>query len=855
MRYAIICGGLRAAHLELQVSGSSDDLAWMRRHAVVEQLPNGLYRVDAVFEPDTFARALERAGFVVLDEADRPDQVDSLMAPLLDLVNSEHVGLYPRLSGRDSVRSVLAGRGRWDESAQRWTVPLAEAGDLLTHPAFERSGALEQPHVTQAPRALEPLPGDGTIMSLRGIPLHSVCEFDDAKIEGFAALGFTSAFDVLYARPRNYIETSARAPLSRTPEGSEAAVIGQVTAVSVPPAGSKRPTTVKVRDVVDGTSVEASFFRGAWVARSIHPGDHVVVTGKLGRYRDTLQISNPAMDVISADDAHDPSVAVIGVYAASGKHDITTWDMRRAAKVAAARLPSIYDPVPQRIIDAYRLMDRTQALKAMHAPSSLEQAEAARVRLAFEELLRWQIVIAMARHAERAHPGVVMAAPGELIASMLATKPYPLTGAQARVINEIRCDMADPRPMKRLLMGEVGSGKTSVIAAAIMQAVESGYQSALMVPLDNLAQQHFKEMREEMPDSIRVELLAKGVTGKRRKEIVAGIADGSVDVVIGTGAIISESVTYDNLGLVIVDEQHRFGVEQRNALAMKGASAGQTPDTLVVTATPAPRTAQLTTFGDLDISEIDEMPPGRSPIATSRAESMPWGAITQHVGAGHQVFVITPSVKDSRAKKTLGVETLVEVIKATLPQVRVVGAHGGMKNDERDAALDDFREHRADVLVSTTIVEVGVNVPNATLIVITGAEMLGVTQLHQLRGRVGRGQWAGECAFTTARKWDELPEDTQIRLEAFRLTNRGYDLAKLDLEQRGGGSLAGTHQEGNASDLRVADPLKDTELIEAARTEARALVASDPQLRAYPLLRAEIESFVGKDGMRWLETL
>tara|TARA_B100001939_G_scaffold346711_1_gene366141 strand:- start:1564 stop:3054 length:1491 start_codon:yes stop_codon:yes gene_type:complete len=481
----------------------------------------------------------------------------------------------------------------------------------------------------------------------------------------------------------------------------------------------------------------------------------------------------------------------------------------------------------------------------------MADATAARRRLAFDELLRVQVeLVRRKRELERTSQGIEHVVGGELVERFVGALPFPLTMAQRRTIDEIANDMASPQPMHRLLQGDVGAGKTIVAVAALLNAVSGGHQGALMAPTEVLAEQHGSGVKALLDGLVvvdgdnlfgerplRVELLTNRVTGQDRREVLAGLADGSVDIVIGTHALIQEGVEFGSLGAVVVDEQHRFGVEQRAALRAK--SDGVVPDLLVMTATPIPRTAAMTVYGDLEVSALDELPPGRTPIATHWAagplsEANVWASVRDEVETGRQAYVVCPLIEESENLEVASAEETFEQLAAgELSNVRVGLLHGRMSSAEKEATMEAFRARELDVLVATTVIEVGVDVPNATVMVVLDADRFGIAQLHQLRGRVGRGEHASTCWLMTT------SEDANPRIEALVASTDGFELAEIDLELRGEGTLMSSAQKGR-SDLRLASLRRDRELIEQAREVAFRIIDDDPELAQSDVLRSEI---------------
>jgi ATP-dependent DNA helicase RecG len=493
------------------------------------------------------------------------------------------------------------------------------------------------------------------------------------------------------------------------------------------------------------------------------------------------------------------------------------------------------------------------ALSLIHLPETMRDKEQARRRLAFDELLRVQLVLVMRkRELERTSRGLGHVVDGELVRRFHAALPYPLTTAQRRVIAEIEADLASPHPMHRLLQGDVGAGKTVVAVSTLLAAVQGRHQGALMAPTEVLAEHHAAGVRTllgdlRVPDpgnlfgerALRVELLTNRIAGGDRKEVLAGLADGSVDIVIGTHALIQEGVAFDSLGAVVVDEQHRFGVEQRAALRDK--SSGHVPDVLVMTATPIPRTAAMTVYGDLDVSVLDELPPGRTPIVTRWAngpllELEVWADVRHEIAQGRQAYVVCPLIDESEKLEVASAEeTYQRLSTGELAGLRLGLLHGRLTPSEKQMTMDLFRAGRLDVLVATTVIEVGVDVPNATVMVILDADRFGIAQLHQLRGRVGRGEHESVCWLVTQEQ-----EGGNPRVEALVATTDGFELAEVDLELRGEGTLMSTAQKGR-SDLKLASLRRDRELVQLARDAAFEIVDADLDLSGHRVLRDELD--------------
>ncbi|HEY4332015.1 MAG TPA: ATP-dependent DNA helicase RecG, partial [Ilumatobacteraceae bacterium] len=558
---------------------------------------------------------------------------------------------------------------------------------------------------------------------------------------------------------------------------------------------------------------------------------------------------------------------IVPIYPQSEKAQLTTWEIagwvENALERCAAR--DFADPVPVDVRRPLGLIDRATAMRQIHLPETMAEKEQARRRLAFDELLRVQTVLVMRKRAfEREQRGLRHQTGGELVRRFHAALPYELTGAQARAIAEIDTDLAGPHPMHRLLQGDVGAGKTVVAVTALLSAVQGGHQGALMAPTEVLAEQHatgiralLRDLRVPDPSNLfgdrplEIALLTNRVTGTERRELIAGLADGRVDIAIGTHALIQEGIEFASLGAVVIDEQHRFGVEQRAALRLKGAGDA-VPDVLVMTATPIPRTAAMTVYGDLDVSVLDELPPGRTPITTHWAngglmELAAWGDVREAVAAGRQAYVVCPLIDESEKLEVASAqETFERLVHQDLKGLRIGLLHGRLPAGEKESVMNAFRARELDVLVATTVIEVGVDVPNATVMVIVDADRFGIAQLHQLRGRVGRGAHASTCWLITADV-----EGSNPRVDALVASTDGFELAEIDLDLRGEGTLMNTAQKGR-SDLKLASLRRDRELVGLARTAAFSIVDNDPTLAAHPLLLDEVRLLLSAEDEEFL---
>jgi ATP-dependent DNA helicase RecG len=708
-----------------------------------------------------------------------------------------------------------------------------------------------------------------TALSLRDLAAIDVGRLKgvgDKKRASLAAIDVDHLLDLLTFYPRRWVDRSNEARIADLVPGDEALVL--VTVRSVTKRTTRNRRTMVTANVGDGSGrMEVVFFNQPWRERQLREGLQIALFGKADVYRGGLQMSNPIVDLIG-----DRTGRIVPIYPQSEKAQINTWEIAGWVEEALRRCRDrgIDDVLPDDIRRRLGLVSRFDAFTAIHLPESIADKEQARRRLAFDELLRVQLVLVLRKRAmERDQRGLRHAVGGELVHRFYDALPYPLTGAQQRTIAEIEADLAAAHPMHRLLQGDVGSGKTVVAVATMLAAVQGGHQAALMAPTEVLADQHAAGVRSllagvSVPDPgnlfgdrpLRVELLTNRVTGADRRDVLAGLADGTVDIVIGTHAIIQDAVEFSSLGVVVVDEQHRFGVEQRAALRAKTLD-GAVPDMLVMTATPIPRTAAMTVYGDLDVSVLDEMPPGRTPIVTKWAEgplleAEVWADIRAQVAAGRQAYVVCPLVGESEKLEVASAEeTFARLAADELAGLRLGLLHGRLTSGEKEATMEAFRAGDLDVLVATTVIEVGVDVPNATVMAILDADRFGIAQLHQLRGRVGRGAHASTCWLLTKQPDDEAIGAGNPRVEALVASTDGFELAEIDLELRGEGTLMSTSQKGR-SDLKLASLRRDRRLVELAREVAFEIVDGDPELADHQALADELDLLFSDDDEAFL---
>ena len=724
------------------------------------------------------------------------------------------------------------------------------------------------------------------LRELGEIGVGQLREVGEKRLGALASMGIETVFDLLTTYPRRYLDRTKRVDLSDLGVGDEAAVFGEVTRVSARRTRQGR-AIVEVTVSDQGDTLKVVFFNQAWRERQLRVGVQALFFGTVGDYRDQRQMANPVVDVIvgASGEERDPSRVgrVVPIYPASGKAGLTSWELGGFIEQSLRRAGMLLDPVPASALAALGLVDRTRSYWGIHLPGDLEDVAPARRRLVFDEFLRLQLLLALRRRRVLASsralthrvdvadlavsPGSTTALASSLLARFLAGHRFAMTGAQRRVLGEIAADMASGLPMHRLLQGDVGSGKTLVAESALLIALDGGYQGALMAPTEVLAEQHVASLRADLagltrPDPqvlggerpVSVRLLSAKLRVKERLAVLEGLRAGEVDIVVGTHSLLSEDVVFHALGAVVIDEQHRFGVEQRATLRDKGAThslLGADPDLLVMTATPIPRTAAMVVFGDLDRSELDEMPHGRLAVATSWAQSGDeiaacWARVRDEVASGRRAYVVCPLVEGSdRVEASSAVEEARRLGEAELRGLKVGLLHGQMKGPEKEEAMGRFRAGELDVLVATVVIEVGVDVPEASVIVIEDAWRFGLAQLHQLRGRVGRSGDQGYCYLLGAAP----SPDAERRLGALVASNDGFELAEIDLELRGEGTLLGARQRGR-SDLRLASLREDADLLVAAQALASRMV--DDGISHEPELVDELRLFIDDDESDYL---
>jgi ATP-dependent DNA helicase RecG len=705
------------------------------------------------------------------------------------------------------------------------------------------------------------------------------------------AFGMQSVRDLLSHYPRRMAERGELTDLASLRIDDDVTVVADVLETAVKgPAQNPRLEVV----VGDGTAkLHLVFFgrRSMWRKNELQPGARGLFAGKVGEFNRKRQLVHPEYMLLRGDQRDDAAADVyagrlIPVYPAT--QAVRTWVISNSVRQALQVLDPVPDPLDPEIRARRDLLGSDAALRAMHEPDDYPQWYAARRRLAWDEALGVQLALAQRRWVAGANPAVPRPAKaGGLLDAFDESLPFALTAGQREIGEVIADELSRPHPMHRLLQGEVGSGKTVVALRAMLQTVDAGGQAALLAPTEVLAAQHARTIDALLgplagggqlggaDDATRVALLTASLPAAARKRALLDAAGGSAGIVVGTHALIQEHVSFADLGLVVVDEQHRFGVEQRDALRLKGDAP---PHVLVMTATPIPRTVAMTVFGDLETSTLAELPAGRAPIATSvvPASERPawleraWQRIREEVAAGRQAYIVCPRIGQdvsdfegefpeyedddtgarSRRPPLAVTDVLPMLADGPLRGLRLAALHGRLSPDEKDRTMREFAAGAIDVLVATTVIEVGVDVPNASVMAVLDADRFGVSQLHQLRGRVGRGGHPGLCLLVT-----DAPADTpaRARLDAVAATTDGFELAKLDVEQRREGDVLGAAQSGRRRQLRLLSLLRDEELITAARAEAADIVAADPTLGSHPLLAAQVAALVSDDQAGYLE--
>ncbi len=726
-------------------------------------------------------------------------------------------------------------------------------------------------------------------------PLKKVLGGNTAKVMA-DHLDLHTVGDLLHHYPRRYAERGELTRLSDLPLDEHVTVVAQVADARVHTFNGGRGRRLEVT-ITDGSGRLQLVFFGKGVHKprtELQPGTRAMFAGKVSVFNRKRQLAHPEFKTLGAGSGAEAVEAfanqLLPLYPACKQME--SWQIQQAVDTVLgpagheeSALAGLIDPLPESLREGRGLATLPEALRKIHRPGTKTDIATARDRLKWDEAFVLQVALARRRQADAQLPAAPRKpAPDGLLTAFDARLPFTLTEGQREVSEEIFADLATDHPMHRLLQGEVGSGKTMVALRAMLGVVDAGGQAAMLAPTEVLAQQHHRSITEMMGElaeggmlggaeqGTKVVLLTGSMGAAARRQALLDLVTGEAGIVIGTHALIEDKVQFHDLGLVVVDEQHRFGVEQRDALRSKGK---QPPHLLVMTATPIPRTVAMTVFGDLETSVLDQLPSGRSPIASHvvPAKDKPhfltraWERVREEVAAGHQGYVVCPRIGDeedeSKAAKEKSAEDEAEkrpplavvdvaeqLVKGPLSDLRVEVLHGRMQPEAKDEVMRRFAAGEVDVLVATTVIEVGVNVPNATAMVIMDADRFGVSQLHQLRGRVGRGSAAGLCLLVT-----DMPEGSpaRARLGAVAATLDGFELSRIDLEQRREGDVLGQAQSGVRSSLRVLAVIDDEEVIAAAREEAAAIVAADPELTGYPQLRTALDALLDKERAEFLD--
>ena len=669
-------------------------------------------------------------------------------------------------------------------------------------------------------------------------------------------LGIETFGDLLEYYPYKYVDRSKVYTVHElTGDMPFVQVIGRILSFETFEMGPHKERVVA--HFSDGTGImDLVWFNGGkYAMKNYKIGTEYLVFGKPGVYNNRIQVQHPDIDAAESLELSD--MGMQPYYNTSEKMKKSGLNSRAIERLTKTLLSVLKDPLPETIPDfissQLHLMGRDEALRTLHYPKDSKTLERARLRMKFEELFFVQLnILRYASDQRRKYRGYVFNRIGDIFNSFYSQNlPFELTGAQKRVMREIRQDVCSGRQMNRLLQGDVGSGKTLVALMAMLIALDNGFQACIMAPTEILAEQHLVTIREFLKDMpVRVELLTGIVKGKKRQEVLDGLLTGEVQILVGTHAVIEDTVQFAQLGLAVVDEQHRFGVAQRAKLWSKSTNP---PHVLVMTATPIPRTLAMTLYGDLDVSVIDELPPGRKPIRTShvfdtRMTSL-YDGIRQQIREGRQIYIVFPLIEESEKIDLKNLEQGFEVLRQAFPEFRLSKVHGKMKPKDKEDEMQKFVSGETQILVATTVIEVGVNVPNASVMVILDAQRFVLSQLHQLRGRVGRGADQSFCILVTPYK---LSEDTRKRIDIMCETNDGFRIAEADLKLRGPGDLEGTQQSGMAFDLKIADIARDGQIVQMARDEAQKIIDDDPlcQSPKYQLLWNRLRE-LRKTNINW----
>jgi ATP-dependent DNA helicase RecG len=774
-----------------------------------------------------------------LSEGSRAEALNGLWKRLQD-IDSELMPFAP-----PTGEPAKAAKEPEERQKEKPTAQVEQPAEQLANiPVEEQTAPVPPPARTAAQE--EPAALDASVNVLPSVgPKHA---------HTLGHLGLYTLRDMLYYFPRRYDDYSQLKPINRLWYGEVVTVIGSVQSVNTRQTRGGQFQVVEAL-ISDGTgALRATWFNQPWVAKRLHHGMQIALSGKIDQYLGRLVINNPELEPLEQQQLS--TNRIVPVYPLTAQ--ITQrWIRRLMNQVVTQWAPRVRDPLPESIRRSASLVELSTALLQIHFPDSAERLKTARHRLAFDEIFLLQLGVLRQKRNWQERAGRVFSTPDSWLTSQIERLPFPLTNAQLRSIQDICADLQSGKPMNRLLQGDVGSGKTIVAAMAIAMVTRHSAQAAIMAPTGILAGQHYHNLRKLLTSGEEdasldsrllkeeeIRLMVGEIPEVEKREIREGLANGTIKLVVGTHALIEDPVVFADLELTIVDEQHRFGVEQRAALRSKGTN----PHLLVMTATPIPRSLALTVYGDLELSVIDEMPPGRQPVSTyvitPLEQERAYRLIHSQVENGRQAFIIYPLVEESeKSESKAAVEEYTRLQSEVFPHLKLGLLHGRMKAEEKDEVMERFRAGEIHILVSTSVVEVGVDVPNATVMLIEGANRFGLAQLHQFRGRVGRGGDQSFCLLIP----DTSDAVENERLQVMAQTNDGFELAEKDLEQRGPGEFLGTRQSGYAEQIKLAS-LMDVLLIEKARRHAQALFELDPNLEnpEHQLLATTLERFWGE---------
>ncbi len=739
---------------------------------------------------------------------------------------AERLRTYTSLPDAASRRKALAALR---DAVERGPEPVASSRPSSRQPSGARESTLYHAEL------------DSPITAVRGI--------GPKRSERLQRLGVHTIRDLLYFLPRRYDDYSQLTPINRLQLGEEVTVIARVEKAYLRKTRGGAPIFKAV--LSDGTgSLSVTWFNQPYLANEIKAGRQIVISGTVDEYLGRLCFTSPEWEPLRDELLHTNRIVPVYPLTEGLRAKSLRRLMKRTVTYWARRLP---DYLPASVQQAEGLLDLETAILQAHFPSSQELLKRGRQRLAFDELFALQLALLRQRHEWRSEPGQPIPVQEDVLQAFIAGLPYELTGAQRRALEQIVNDLRSNQPMTRLLQGDVGSGKTVVATAAMALAASAGAQAALMTPTEILAEQHYQTITRLLQDNLgsdlQVRLLTGSVAGQEREEIYSGLSDGTLDIVVGTHALIQESVAFHRLALAVVDEQHRFGVRQRGALRQKGYN----PHLLVMTATPIPRSLQLTVWGHLDVSVIDQMPPGRKPVETHwilpTERERAYAFVRTQIEKGRQAFIICPLVEESQLLEArAAVEEYERLQRDIFPDLELGLLHGRLSGEEKEATMARFARGDLDILVATSVIEVGIDVPNAAVMLIEGAERFGLAQLHQFRGRVGRGEHPSYCLLISESSSDQARE----RLQAVEATSDGFALARKDLEMRGPGEFLGTRQSGFSEAVLSLELAKiaDLRLVERARQAAHRFFETDPQLAdpAHRLLSRRVNRILEHGG-------